>query len=200
MNGNIIRITKEISFSDLQSGKVDPFEVYLSIVKRWILEPAEKIADSYPDNTDFGMALLALELMFFEPQGQFLTGKSSNHASKKTFCIAFDHFRVFLSEKKLISQEASSLTSDSIYKWARCGLFHSGRLANDLLVDAIDYSTFCLEKNRIVNGWLVDPWKLLPAINSYAEDYISMLKKGNDKELLNNFNLTFERLVHHPLQ
>lgn len=200
MNGKFIRITKEISFNDLQSGKVDSFEVYLSMVKRCILEPAEKLADSYPDNTDFGMAILALELMFFEPQGQFLTGKSSNQASKRTFCKAFDHFRHFLSRKKLISEEVSNLPSTSIYTWARCGLFHSGRLANELLVDSVDYSTFCLEKNNIVNGWLVDPWKLLPAINLYAEDYISMLKKGTDKELLNNFNSTFERLVQHPLQ
>jgi len=193
MNGNIVRITKDISFDDLQSGKVDSFEVYLSIVNKWILDPAEKIANSYPDSTDFGMSLLALELMFFEPQGQFLTGKTSNRASKKTFCKAFDHFRDFLFEKQLIQNEVYSLPSESIYKWARCGLFHSGRLANELLVDAIDYTTYCLEKNHILNGWLIDPWKLLPVIKLYSEDYISKLKKRDNKELLDNFNSTFNR-------
>jgi len=200
MFGNIVKLTQDISFEDLNSGRIHPIDVYELLVKSWILEPAEIIAAGYPENTDHGMALLGIELMFFEPHGQFLTGKTSNNRAKQTFSYAFDDFREFLEKYNLISSDTSILTSESIFKWARCGLFHSGRLSDELLVDAIDYTSNCLEKNKIFEGWLIDPWKLLPAMKLYLYNYTKALRNGNNKSLNSNFNKTFDKLIRNSME
>jgi hypothetical protein len=67
MMSGIIRITKNLSFNDLLSGSIAPVDAYRTQVHDWILSPARRLTEAYPEDTDHGMALLALELMFFEP-------------------------------------------------------------------------------------------------------------------------------------
>lgn len=200
MTDHLVKITSDISFADLKTGKVNRIDAYHSIIKKWLIQPARNIADSYTNETDHGMALLGIELMFFEPQGQFLTGESSQGQSKYTFCEAFNDFKLYLANQNYLEQKNENIPAESFYKWARCGLFHSFRLADKLLIDAIDYTTHCMEKNEIYGGWLVDPWKLLPAIENYINNYVKESKDGSDEYSIEKFHDTFNRLVYNPLQ
>ena len=196
---SLVRITRDLSLQEVHRGTVDPVDAYTRLVEAWIFEPAKQLASLYPSETDHGMALLALLLLYFEPHGQFLTGQSSEGQSKRTFCAAFDAFRVHLSENHKMQPETSDLLSESFYKWARCGLFHSGRMSNELLVDAMGMSNSCLSKNPILGGWLVNPWQLLIELRNYNEAYTSRLVgAGTTDQLRKNFLQTYQVLVKEP--
>lgn len=196
---SLVRITKDLSLEEVHRGTVDPINVYTRLVDAWIFEPAKQMTKNYPNETDHGMALLALLLLYFEPHGQFLTGKSSKGQSKHTFCTAFNAFRTYLSEHAKIPPETNELSSESFYKWARCGLFHSGRMSSELLVDALGISASCLAKNPILGGWLVNPWQLLVHLRNYNEAYgLKLIKADINDRLRTNFLQTYQALVKEP--
>ena len=199
MNLDMVRITKRLSFTDIANGVVSRPDAYQTIVTDWIIKPAQHLTTVYPTEVDHGMALFALELMFFEPHGQFLSGKTKRGNSCRNFCEAFERFRQYLSVNHQISEDTDILAAEAVYTWARCGLFHSGHLATDLLVDAMGYSDNCLSKNYILGGWLVNPWAMLPLLEKYLNDYIADLKEGTDLTLISNFNKTFNALFEKPI-
>jgi hypothetical protein len=195
----LVRITRHLSFDDLRQGKVEPIDAYQLQVRDWILKPAKHLADLRSEDTDHGMALLALELMFFEPHGQYLTGRDSERRSRATFCEAFATFIDFSINQGLASPDIRELELSGFYRWARCGLFHSTRLANELLVDAVNFSNFCLSKNNMLGGWLVNPWLMLGALEKYVESYVELVRSEPYGELAKNFNNTFDRLLREPM-
>ncbi len=200
MAGNLVRITKDLSFQDLQDGQVNYFDAYQKQVSAWIVSPARLLANSKPRNTDNGMALLAIELLFFEAHGQYLTGESSQNKSKRTFCHAFDRFLNFLVQEQMANKNILELDSTLVYKWARCGLFHSAKLSNELLVDAVGFCNQPIIKNPIHGGWLINPWHLIEPLNSYISNYVKELKKDSNSDISKNFNSTFQRLLIEPME
>lgn len=197
----IVRITKNLSFDDLLSGSIVPVDAYRTQVRDWILSPARRLSESYPEDTDHGMALLALELMFFEPHGQFLEGKYEKGRSKHYFCTAFERFRQFLRGRSMSTVDTDGLRTESIYKWARCGLFHSTLLANELLVDALQFGETSLSKNPIIaGGWLIDPWRMLVELEDYVDSYVSEVRANRDSAIATNFESTFKKLLREPAE
>lgn len=194
----MIRITRHLTFDQVRTGAVSPIETYEIQARDWIIGPARMLATQKPRNTDHGMAILALELMFFEPHGQFLDGTLVG--SKKRFCSAFDRFLDHLKARDKLLLETDDLSSESVYKWARCGLFHSSLLATQLLVDAVGYSRRPLAKNSVLEGWLVDPWLLLDCLEGYLADYVVEVKRDPNSLLANNFSKTFTTLFAEPLE
>lgn len=199
MNGTFVRISKDLSFEDLLNERVTSYDAYEKQVKAWIIEPARVLAEAKPRNTDTGMALLAVELLFFEAHGQYLTGESSQNKSRKTFCIAFDKFRDFLISEKMADESISDIDSVSVYRWARCGLFHSARLSKELLVDAVNYCSQPMAKNPLHGGWLINPWKLLEPLRFYVIKYVKLLKEKPDSIEAKKFQTTFNRLLIEPM-
>jgi len=200
MFGNV-RITKKISFADLKQGKVSYFDVYESQVNSWIFEPAECLAKLRSNgDTDKGMAILALLLMFFEPHGQYLTGNDKG-GSKQKFVFAFERFVQFLIKKKRVKEDIQELKADSFYKFARCGLFHSLKLSNELLINVFDIGGTSILKNPLFSeGWIVSPWILLDDMKAYLEHYVKELKQPASTTLIENFNKTFNRLLIEPME
>lgn len=196
----MIRITRQITLDDLRCGRISPVETYRAQVLDWIIEPSKRLASLYPGETDHGMALFALELMFFEPHGMMLPKPSEGTGSKVMFCRGFDRFRGFLRKKGAIGPDTDDLDAQSIYKWGRCGLFHSSLLAGELLVDATRFASRCLAKNSFLGGWLVDPWLLLEELELYLDTYIADIMSGNDRELKICFEASFSALVRGPLE
>jgi hypothetical protein len=194
-----VRLVKTISFDDLRRGVIAPIDAYKIQVQEWIISPGRRMAATYPGETDHGIALLALELMFFEPHGQFLQGAIGQMGSARLFCLGFDRFRRFLKEKHTIAEDIADLPTKKIYEWARCGLFHSLLLGKELLVDAVKHSRYCIDRNNVLGGWLVDPWRLLDAIESYVAAYVAEVKSGNNVELAKNFESTFTKLFFEPM-
>jgi len=140
--------------------------------------------------------------MFFEPHGQYLEGKESRGPgeSRRLFCSAFNRFRDFLKSKGMISKDVDQLPAESVYSWARCGLFHSTRLANELLVDAVGFGRACLAENSMLGGWLIDPWLMLDLLERYLDSYVSEVKNApDDYQIVKNFEATFNRLLLEPM-
>jgi len=190
-----IRITRELSFADILEQRISKPDAYRHIVWSWILKPVEKLM-AEPINTDNGMAIFSLELIFFEPHGECLTNLPRN--GHRNFNEGYNRFKVFLLNHNYIDQDGASLPAESIYQWARCGLFHAGRLADDLLVDAVDTSPYVLCQNPLFQGWLVDPWKLAGALGEYVDSYVADLEADTNSPLYSNFEATFRRMIEDP--
>lgn len=197
----IIRITKNLGVDDLLSGSIAPVDAYRTQVHDWILSPARRLTEAYPEDTDHGMALLALELMFFEPHGHFLEGNYEQRRSKQYFCTAFERFRQFLRAKSMSTEDTDELPTESIYKWARCGLFHSTLLAKELLVEAVQFGQASLAKNPIISGgWIINPWRMLDELEDYVDSYVSEVKANRDSAISMNFEATFKTLLREPAE
>jgi hypothetical protein len=197
MNNNLVRITKNLSFGDLK--EKSPKEIYKIQVLDWIIEPSKQLSKLYPDETDHGMALLAIQLMFFEPHGQFLTGEDSLQQSKKLFVIAFNKFVIFMESRNKVESHDNLNISELFYKFARCGLFHSSIMGTEMLVSAIRIQEKVFYKNPIIGGWLVDPWLMLNELEKYLDDYLVKLADDGNSNMLENFNKTYNRLFEKHL-
>jgi hypothetical protein len=203
-----IRVTRDITYGRIMSGDVTYPQVLDAQVTEWLLRPAKHLAalrDTNRDDTDHGIALLSLIMLFFEPHGQYLSGACSESASNKMFCKAFEHFLKWLHERNRLDQPASSIEPSKFYKLARCGLLHSFQLKGEFLVDAIDS---CVDKAIIPNevhrsGWLVNPWILLNDLEEYFKDYLRAISDNSNPyydSLYPPFEATFKRLVLGTLQ
>lgn len=197
---DLVRVTSDITLDDLRTGRIRPVDLYAAQVRHWIIEPGSKLASLYPDETDHGMALLAIELMFFEPHGRLLPNEPRTNGSKMLFCRGFNRFREHLRASGTIGEDTDGLATECLYKWARCGLFHSSVLADDLLVDATRYAGRCLAQNPVLGGWLVDPWLLLDGLEDYLDAYMEDLKSDPESELRRAFEAEFAALVRAPLE
>lgn len=199
MSSEPIMITSEISLDDISQRRVAPIDVYLAQVQEWLLKPARLLADTRPQNRFRGMAVLALELMFFEPHGKFLSGRDEKNTSRAMFSLGFKRFRDFLVAKNEILHDPTPLTANDFYSWARCGLFHSSILSGRLLVNAIGYGNKCLMPVHPTDRWLVDPWRVLDCLDEYLLKYVEDVKNDKQPELTANFATIFQKLVSGPL-
>lgn len=82
---NLIRVTRNITFEDLRSGRKSVIDVYEEQINVWLFKPIKQLA---LDKKSFenGYAMLALELLFFEPYGKYLSG---NTITKSGDCFRF---------------------------------------------------------------------------------------------------------------
>jgi len=147
------------------------------------------------DNSDYGMALFAMELMFFEPHGQYLSGNTSDQGSKRKFVTVFDRFK---SEVK--PEIGLDVPSDRFYSWARCGLFHSHTLVQDILIDARNIFQPFSRNPQFPGGVLVNPYKLLNLLERYLDNYVLTIKEGRDQLLCENFDKAFNHLILQPME
>jgi hypothetical protein len=200
----IVYITGNITFADLDEGRVSDIDVLSAQAKNWLFRPAEHLADMIPtigERYEHGMSLFALELMFFEPHGQYLSGSDSQGKSGEIFLLAFERFRAWLVSRNRVEADFDEEQAKKVRDWARNGLFHSGQIKDGLLVDIRQMSMGPFYKNPVWEGWLVDPWQLLQDMNGYFDDYIDTLRKPStpeDQQLIANFKKTFQRLFTAP--
>lgn len=201
---NLVFITGAITFADLDAGRVSNIEVLKQQVHNWLLAPAKHLAAMEPvigRQYEHGMSLFALELMFFEPHGQYLSGTDSTGKAGQAFSIGFDRFRSWLQDNNRIGKEFGADEAKKVRNWARNGLFHSGQLKDGLLVDMRRSEKYAFYKNPAWEGWLVDPWNLLNDIEQYFVSYIHALTSASHPEhcsLKSAFEKTFQRLVVAP--
>jgi hypothetical protein len=201
---DLVYITGNVTFAHLEEGRVSDIDVLDAQVKNWLLRPAAHLAAMTPkigERYEHGMSLFALELMFFEPHGQYLGGTDSQGQSGKMFLLAFERFRAWLVSQKRVETDFGEAQAKNVRDWARNGLFHSGQIKDGLLVDIRHMSKGPFYKNPVRKGWLVDPWQLLQDMNKYFDDYIRTLRNpstAEDHQLIVNFKKTFRRLITAP--
>lgn len=191
----LILITKNITFDDLKTGKKTPIDVYEEQIMSWIFKPLEQLASDKKNSFENGYSMFALELLFFEPHGKYLSG-SSITGSNKTFSHGFDVFLKYLQQNNLIDiQTFQKIKLSEFYKISRCGIFHDMTIKSGLLIDSIHSEKLkVFYYNSTVNKILVSPWNFCDALKKYFADYINILKLDNNSEEYKNFEKTFKSL------
>lgn len=196
---NLIYITENISFGDLETGKISPVQVYKKQVKNWLFKPAKCLSDMNDNRFNYyenGISLFILLLTFFESHRQYITGQDSNRNSGRIFATGFDRFKKYIILTGKVDTNFRDFNSSKLYDWARNGLFHNGYIKNGLLVDMRRNKKLVFYNNPLWDGWLVDPWNLLDALETYFEEYTNILENPSHIEystLKSNFDKTFER-------
>ena len=195
---SLIRITKNINFADLRSGRKLPVDVFEEQMQSWIIRPLEQLSADRINSFENGYAMLGLELLFFEPHGKYISGNTIN-GSRKTFDYGFERFRKFLMTNNLISQEMNDkIENTNFYKISRCGIFHDMTIKSGLLIDSINMdSTKVFYHSPINDGILVNPWNFLNALKDYLENYVSILRNDNESQEKQNFELVFNSLFQY---
>lgn len=70
-------------------------------------------------------------------------------------------------------------------------------MSQDFLIDSIDYSKVPMKLFRD-SIWIINPWEMRDQLVLYINDYLEKLE--SDKDLLNNFNTAFKKLIYNPLK
>ena len=127
-------------------------DAWSTIVTHWMFEPCRHLARDR-QTTDRGMALLMMELAFFEPFGSLLTGGNSNGESHKTFAKGLKEFADWLfnegligeSEKAILGAGAEKKETNVVYSLARCGLMHNLTMkGGQIFIDACGVGRYCV--------------------------------------------------------
>lgn len=198
MTDNLIRITKNITFSDLKSGRKSPIDVYEEQMNTWLFRPLGQLSLDKKQSFENGYSMFGLELLFFEPHGKYLSGNTIT-ASGQCFRLGFEPFLKFLKENSLIdSTTLGKIRSTNFYGISRCGIFHDMTIKSGLLIDSIHMEKSMVFYNSPVNnGVLVSPWNFLNAQKQYFENYITELRKDTTSSEYNKFETTFRSLFQY---
>lgn len=196
---SLIRITKNINFGDLRSGRKKPIDVYEEQMNSWVFRPLNQLAADRQNSFENGYAMLGIELLFFEPHGKYLSGDTIN-GSRNTFNFGFSPFLKFLNNNQLIDPETNRIIENTnFYNISRCGIFHDMTIKSGLLIDSIH-----MEKTKVfyqspigVNGILVSPWNFQNALQDYLAQYIDYIRQNPESEKATNFLITFQTLFQY---
>jgi|688.fasta_scaffold288131_2 hypothetical protein len=220
MRADLIYIAPGLTFADLRDGTITKPDVLRAELNEWLFRPLHvlgKVSAGKFGDMGCGMAMLLLELTFFEHHGQYITGKDSDInadppvkiSSTDAFIAGFNALRQYLVDIGRGTPDLASLDAKSLYKFGRCGLFHSFNLRWEFLVDARQVSaSFERNTHPDVGGWLINPWRMREDLESYASSYIDALatlshpwhQPGHAMyaaDLRQSFLTTFDRI--HPL-
>ena len=202
LSQDLILVVRDISYGDILSGKVPPHQVLRAQVSEWIMRPARQLANLRnvdARDTDHGIALLSLLMLFFEPHGQYLSGKDSKSISEQTFTLALLRLLSWLHDNDLLTLEPSAINPSDFYKLARCGLLHSAQLKGGFLVDSLCMRNEAIYQHKqFASGYLINPWQLLEGLERYFEDYILAISDNSHSDyasLRKPFELSYQRLV-----
>lgn len=179
-----IHVSPKYTVEDVATQRVDAVDVLEDQVEGWIFQPADTLRQIGTGvNTDAvhhnGMAILALELLFFEPHGQFLRG-TDLEGSAATFKTGFNKYKRYLS-REYSSQEREftsyqDFSAKKLYQLGRCGLFHSAQLKYGLLVHPEVQGKLAFRYEPGVPAWIINPWPLLDSLRAYFKQYLTELR------------------------
>lgn len=191
---------------------VDPVELVLAQWTEWFVRPARDLATEEIDN---GMAILMLELGFFETVGSYLTGRHADWryrtdpvyrnlhtAAKDVFADGWRHFMSFLSVHAPGEFSiATAIDPNDLYSATRCGLFHSFQIKEEWYVlPRTGRGAFFKAYgpgNTPHELFGVDPWELLTLMQQWLTGPVTSALRSC-AGTGNAFDLTYERLVAKP--
>jgi hypothetical protein len=187
MKADLIYITSDVTFADLRDEKYSKPEILQRELDEWLFRPLQLLGEASAGDfrgMGVGMAMLLLELTFFEHHGQYITGKDSDLnaardvriSSRDAFTSGFDAFRNYLVSAGHGNNDLATLDARNLYKFGRCGLFHSFNLRWEFLIDARQQSaSFERNVHQDVGGWLINPWQLRIDLTYYTTEYVKTL-------------------------
>ena len=214
-------VDRKLSFQDIIGKESAYADAWATIVDHWIFEPAQHLAQD-SKVIDRGMALLTLELAFFEPFGSILTGEGSGGASQRTFSIGLKRFAEWLATQHLIGDEELDILSiigtnsvpNLVYSFARCGLMHSGTMqGGQIFVDALNSGKYSITDSEFPipsrakdesiapadTIILIDPWRLLSRPQVFLKGFRTESCRSATKDsLYKNFKSLTQKLTSGP--
>lgn len=202
MNPELILITENISFKHLKDKSISPVNVYQEQMQKWLFLPVKYLADMHDHQTEIrfshGYSVFALELLFFEPHGKYLTGNTKMTASK-TFKTGFDPFLDFLLKNKYVETATfNKIKGMNFYDITRCGIYHSLTIKSKILIDSRKNITDKVFANSTAdNGLFVYPWNFIIALEKYFEDYLIQVESNIQCDLNKNFHKTFNDIFNY---
>ncbi len=177
----MLAISPRFDESKLASGLIeDKIDVFEDQVLGWLVTPAKMMGSSQHS----GFAMLAVTLAYFEPVGQFLEGKAGKSEAQFT-----------LGMKAVFPAMASAdpILFSELYNQLRCGMFHRGITKGKVRVarGTMNQLVFFRSPTQ-VTAIIVDPWRLLEAVELHVKEYANQLRYGADVVLRHNFERWFE--------
>lgn len=182
----------------------DKIDVFEDRINEWLFKPMTKLID-FND----GMALLSLNLSYFEMIAQYIKGEDSNGKSKRFFIIGLKSvFENELSESERLSKPEYNLSessrewhkkayetfTDGFYKMGRCGMFHSYLPKYGFLITNMKGKLFIIEEIRNFQIY-INPWVMANRLIKHFNEYVARLRENiSDKENreLKNFETRFD--------
>lgn len=191
----LIRITRNITFDDLKTGRKSPIDVYTQQMENWIFRPLEQLALDKIITFENGYAMFAIELLFFEPHGKYLSGNKIS-GSSKSFTHGFQFFLNYLQENNFVDLNTlNKIQTSQFYNISRCGIFHDMTIKSGLLIDSIhSEKSKVFYYNNSVDKILVSPWNFFDALKKYFKTYVQNLKSNPQCDDYANFEKTFKTL------
>lgn len=166
----------------------DLVDVFEDRMRYWMLYPAKKLLKNRNDQ----IAALGILINYFEGIEIYLSGKDSDGKSKQFFKRGFK--RVFSSEG-YSDIEIKNIT-EALYAQARCGFAHDGMFRNRMLFSDLNLNailfTWPKKKGEFyftdgVESIHINPSRFFEIIEIHFENYIRILKKGKNTELVDAF-------------
>lgn len=199
MNKNHTFITKDITFADLESGRVHPIDIYRVQVETSIFTPVKALKEAeYGSIPCFsGIAALSILLLFFENHGNYLNKMTGSNTSRKKFDDGFNRF-ISKAKPELVGDYDEV---DDFYKHSRCGLYHNLKLGSQVLVSAYPslrrqiFSKDPMAKDQI----LICPWRMNECLQGYLDSYCLEVKTYPQSELSLSFQNFFDEDIRSVL-
>ena len=166
----------------------DKITIYERQVKRWFLEPAQKLCckdnEACTDKDLYCFIVVMVAMSYVEGVEQYRQGEKSYRNSKEFFEKSI---------KRILG--ASTLETDffnqqlnKIYAPVRCGLFHNGITGDNVLLnDEYKEAIHINNENEII----INPKELLNAITEDFDSYICELRDTSNESLRENFEKLF---------
>lgn len=151
----------------------DKIYIYEKQVKKWFLDIADNLIKYKSKNK--GFIVLMICISYLEGVEQYRQGTSSNNNSFQFFKQAIH---------RIYPQKFSNNQLSSLYKEARCGLFHDGMTRSRVIIN----NSF-QEGIQIINADIkISPSKFLNDIKHDFQSYLNELKNSNNLRARNNFD------------
>ena len=164
----------EWKFSD----KVDVFEAR---IQGWQLDIAWDLAKR--DMQKNQLAVIHLVTTYFEMIGKYIEGFIGDRSSKRYFKVGLRNVLPDIGDREIQFM-------NSVYLNLRCGLYHLGRPAANVILDkaapgALGYN----EEHDLI---IINPTKLLTKVQASFDAYVKGLRHTSNRHLRSNFEVRFD--------
>lgn len=158
--------------------------IFADRVRGWQLYPAEEVIEILPHS---GFILLYSLLHYFEMIGKYIGGYTGERDSPKFFKIGFKQ------AAKYLGLQGSRLTDnemDNIYNKVRNALYHTGLIGKGVILTSEFKDAIKIANNYII----INPHKLVIALQKHFDSYLEKLNNINEKTIRQNFEKRFDYL------
>lgn len=182
--GHLNDLGEPIVLDERHNRELDPYSIddkiiiYERQVKGWFLNPARRFLTL----NNHGFIVLMICLSYLEGVQQYIVGESSNGRSREFFIDSLH---------RLYPDTFSNNNLRSLYRDARCGLFHTGMVNGQIIISPDfpvsiffqDAMTIKINQNLLYND----------IVNDFNQ-YLDLLRNEDNFDLRMNFNRMYSNL------